>query len=629
MLLKEHKLDFNNRGATDEWPFYPRPFRGESFTGYKQRFAKENDISPFDVWSFSKEKGMPQKIFASRLEWAPDKQILLSRFAEISKLTVDNIHEMTFVIVLKKLDLGSEDFYKTRVLNGLFEPDRKFCPLCLNDKPFYRLIWQVKEIQICDRHFIRLISNCPVCKNKIPLLSKNAKVGFCPECESSLLQVPIEKANKSETENHLRLYEDWHFLLDPSKKLHTINHDKYNYVALTKLFLDLGMPHRVERNQIKRNSPEERLLYNIIMKNNKGHQKRSRSNFFHLEALLKTVREKNISFADFSKIVVPAQFIRDISNLFPSRVKLSELGCLAPWCPSFKKPGSLFRSTKTYVNNRGKDRKLKLKGHCYCTECGVQYGLDENDQLVERGYFIEIGWKLILPCVNKGMSIRQISIIQKIDRGKVKRCILFFILRGFVKRNINSKYLPENIDSLKVKSIKKCINLGYTYEMIRNELDLNYWEMIFYSSIPEITLTWLKRTRPCRKQSESMVKAPIVMNAIDTVLRRGEKICYRTVSSELGIPEGTLQFWKESKLVRDAAKKQFEDRRNKDYLAMKQKIDLIISKLISEGSLLVQNVYKELAISKNCIRISFRELYYYISQKVKDYKKMKKVVIYN
>lgn len=47
--------------------------------------------------------------------------------------------------------------------------DLRWCPLCLKEdtdkksQPYLRLIWQIKEITACEKHWVKLMSRCPHC----------------------------------------------------------------------------------------------------------------------------------------------------------------------------------------------------------------------------------------------------------------------------------------------------------------------------------------------------------------------------------------------------------------------------------------------------------------------------------
>lgn len=43
------------------------------------------------------------------------------------------------------------------------QDSRRVCPECLKESPHHRLIWNFRFVQVCTKHRVRLISQCPVC----------------------------------------------------------------------------------------------------------------------------------------------------------------------------------------------------------------------------------------------------------------------------------------------------------------------------------------------------------------------------------------------------------------------------------------------------------------------------------
>ncbi len=73
------------------------------------------------------------------------------------------------------------------------EPIR-FCAACYEEEPYHRLEWQFKETRGCDRHQLRLLSECPNCgkRFKIPALWVE---GHCHHCRMTFTEMrPYQKA---------------------------------------------------------------------------------------------------------------------------------------------------------------------------------------------------------------------------------------------------------------------------------------------------------------------------------------------------------------------------------------------------------------------------------------------------
>lgn len=63
-----------------------------------------------------------------------------------------------------------------------------WCPACYEEMLqtgvtiYQPLIWTIEVLQICPRHHIHLVDQCPRCTRQFPNLTHRLKLGFCPYC---------------------------------------------------------------------------------------------------------------------------------------------------------------------------------------------------------------------------------------------------------------------------------------------------------------------------------------------------------------------------------------------------------------------------------------------------------------
>jgi hypothetical protein len=73
-------------------------------------------------------------------------------------------------------------------VKNLFRKSKAWCPICFESgkksgKPIYEpLIWNLKAVNICRIHSVRLETQCPNCKRELPFLSRKTRNGFCSFC---------------------------------------------------------------------------------------------------------------------------------------------------------------------------------------------------------------------------------------------------------------------------------------------------------------------------------------------------------------------------------------------------------------------------------------------------------------
>lgn len=81
--------------------------------------------------------------------------------------------------------------WKSVVRSDLIKKKKHWCSLCFNemnelDELYEPLIWQLKEVNYCLKHAVRLEKNCSGCKKEIPHIRTRMRVGYCPFCNSFL-----------------------------------------------------------------------------------------------------------------------------------------------------------------------------------------------------------------------------------------------------------------------------------------------------------------------------------------------------------------------------------------------------------------------------------------------------------
>lgn len=70
----------------------------------------------------------------------------------------------------------------------------RYCPLCLKENNYFRLVWQMKTAFICLKHKVWLMDTCPSCKRDIKY--SIGLLGKC-SCGVELMYQPVVKAPKN------------------------------------------------------------------------------------------------------------------------------------------------------------------------------------------------------------------------------------------------------------------------------------------------------------------------------------------------------------------------------------------------------------------------------------------------
>ncbi|RUT40294.1 TniQ family protein [Acinetobacter baumannii] len=163
----------------------PIPYEGESAASYLLRAAQLNMHS--SVYNlFGKAH------FKFLVKQAPNCDITdLPRFQYALQLL--NINTAYKWLAFEKISLTGRSarmWGNIEINNKLLKSSpQSYCPLCLEEQPFFRKIWLLKPIYACPIHSIFLIDHCPQCKSPIDL--KSGTILTCASCTYQLKDSPV------------------------------------------------------------------------------------------------------------------------------------------------------------------------------------------------------------------------------------------------------------------------------------------------------------------------------------------------------------------------------------------------------------------------------------------------------
>lgn len=154
--------------------FKPKPLPDESLYSYLFRYAKGNYVDSISILTGYQ--------IANNLNYSEDKVL----FKCIKKIVGDqNIFDK---LVLNKYDypflgigLDGDFFSKISTANYYLKNRTKCCPLCLNEKNYHRIVWDIRIITTCLKHKVYLLDKCPKCLEKIEIkniLNEECKCGI-------------------------------------------------------------------------------------------------------------------------------------------------------------------------------------------------------------------------------------------------------------------------------------------------------------------------------------------------------------------------------------------------------------------------------------------------------------------
>ncbi|MGG0934503.1 TniQ family protein [Brevibacillus centrosporus] len=420
----------------------PKPKDGESFTGYLLRVAHLNAIDSIGILKllnvgYSKF----QKSNAHQLDVMPDRIFDLELMCEMLNLETSQIYPMTFRSAVEKFvdRIESVEEYPFVIYGMTDAKNRRFCPMCLYEQGFYKLMWQVKEIDVCEVHGIELTSACPSCSNKQPFLSSHLASLRCATCGSPLSSRNATKIqDNSYMRTQIRAYEDWTSLLNADKNRLIRTVENYSYeqsLGTTMLWLAQDRRSEYQLSHTRYWTKDyAKDIANMI---------RGGSRKVTISKVLPLIRQLGLSVTELSALQVPDSFVR---SLYPEPQALDV--CSAPWC-------------KFHGTNEGM-RQIMSKNYFYtvdriysvpsvCVGCYMKYGyLEEKWENVSGRNTVDIEIiQTVRDLLNQGCSQNEIRRRLKLHRGVTQRVAGYLayhkLLKGKAVRKYTPNVIPENL----------------------------------------------------------------------------------------------------------------------------------------------------------------------------------------
>lgn len=521
--------------------------KGELLSSYLIRSANENSYNLHkllkNIITYKHSKKVAYKSIIFYLDCYPESIIDVDKLAFILSLNKDTVISMTFTYAIKKLDLDGASVIANLKGNFLLSTylekySRRFCPICLSEKRIYKTIWQINEIDVCEKHHIKLISTCSKCNIGIPYVHEAMSYCQCPNCGMDLSKSEVETVECEELKTQRKIYDDWHFLLSKSTELvKPLNKfSKRQSLAIMLLFLANG--NNVEFSGFDNVSGIKPYYAKKLFELANGKESNRR---ILLSVILSILRKKDLSIDEFSQTSVPNRFIK---SLFKSeQAKEYTIGpCLSPWCSCY----GTTQSMKTVNDYRFYCEKYILGS--VCTSCYIKYGYDRNtcqwqsiDGEIEK--ITEI-WQLL----KVGLSRAEIVTQLKIGRDFVYKVFGYLVHNKLVNGDEVKKYvMPPNDDEL-VSKFK--IIYESNGNMAANAYKMYGWSVsLFYYYLADKRVQDYLLFEAYQTRKKSFVELPCnneawkekAIRAINYCVDNGIEITHDSISERMGCSVATLR----------------------------------------------------------------------------------------
>ncbi|WP_419878240.1 TniQ family protein [Brevibacillus centrosporus] len=391
----------------------PNPRTGESLWGFLLRLASENGIPLLSIINRIKQwdRKYVQRADLNLLDIAPGSILNIEQLSNLTGQSIERLFEATLAPLMKTFGVNQE-IQRARFLSGMILDTYRFCPECLNEKLYYRLLWKMTPVTACIQHDVSLVNGCPSCKKQINFLNVEL-LGVCPHCGFLLLRSQARPINDSQRERQHWINEAL-LVLTESKNYHVKPHE----IAMRLLYLQCG-----RQSYFDRHLKEAAVKSGLPTLLQHARESLSQKRILHLSFLLNTLYEHHYSMNEFFAITVPDSFVDSVRQGAIRRT--DQLSCLAPWCNRYQRPGTLVKTGTT--SKKRKSGKVLLY-YLACTECGCEYAIDEDGELQERTYFIE-GYQALRTVSIPLTKIKLLASNLGFTEDKTRRCLAYFCTR--------------------------------------------------------------------------------------------------------------------------------------------------------------------------------------------------------
>ncbi len=429
---------------------------GESLTSYIFRLAKKNACDYNRVVSPLNNTKDHVRDRCFRLEIIKEDKLNFFELCRRVNKSVEDIHSMTFWPVVQ--NWLTPGYYSReqllQMLSSLIQTIVRFyCPQCLAEKKYYKLMWQVKEIEICDEHLCRLQSRCPECQKEQPYLADSLMTAQCKYCGSFLTTINATREGEQLPDyitDQKRRYSNWRYMMGknnrmvgdiqgvPAKKQIAIAlmycaqmpEDTYNFETLKHTLRD-DYIHRLKRFINDQDSPQ----------------------YVTLQKLLQILNSLKMSVQCFSQVKVPRSFI---NSIITNSVTTREYICLTPWCSYYGTDITMNRIPHCFHTVM---KKIKYYNVHVCTTCYMKYGVvSHKGQWEQIGNDIEY-LEALRKLMSSGLSYSQMAKHLRITPVILYKYIGYLLQHKLLEKEYIEALTPKEVPNNLVERFKQLVIL--------------------------------------------------------------------------------------------------------------------------------------------------------------------------
>lgn len=607
----------------------PKLIEGESLSSYLVRTANLNGITSIsEIWQVVKKGSYKvARNYFYKFDLFPTDIVHLKDLSILLNIKANELVVHSFEPIVSFLYPGA--FGKMIFGKEIELKHRRFCRSCLKENGAFQLLWQVKEIHMCNKHLTRIESKCHGCGSEQSyskkVLSEHLNCSVCGE----LLYKNIGKSSQDYNfiNKQLRIYRDWNSLYTLSNFINSNNPKMslpiHRKIAILLLFLTTPDTGSINYKKHPFFSPSQaKRLLDIV---------RNKSNdTLRLEFILNTLRKLDIEINSFLCLEVPISFMRRSINKANNK-KIQVVDCESEWCKSYgtsNKMVDMKFSANKYVPKQNLYHQI-----CVCTDCWVKVGISKEKLKWED---VNISMDLlekINDSIVKGFSEKEL--IQQLE---INPDNLYFYM-GYIYRfkpfHNNNLNLEDRVKEVSGNELIDKFSLLKSFWKRNEQLTLQATKLFGWDVLSTYYYFWHPKVQKYIYLEENLRTTNIkkrkqLKNKLDRVImhlvENNIEISLKEVAASLDITENTLKYNNLMENINEEKLRNKLNKENEEKAFIFQKInEYIINKKANEEIILVHEVHKFIGVSEKITK-KYPEISRFISNSAKESKSEQKLI---
>lgn len=616
-------------GVRSTFTIRPKLIEGESLSSYLIRTANLNGITSISgIWQLVKQgKYIVARSNYYKFDLFPTDIVHLNDLSILLKIKANELVVHSFEPIVSFFYPG---VYGKMIFGIEIElKHRRFCRSCLKENGAFQLLWQVKEVHMCNKHLTRIESKCYVCGSEQSYFKKvlleHLNCNVCGE----LLYKNIDKSSQDYKfiNKQIRIYRDWNSFYTVLEYINSNNpkmsQSIHRKIAILLLFLTTPNTGNINYKKHPFFSPSQaKRLLDIV---------RNKSNdTLRLGFILNTLRELEIEIDNFLCLEVPISFMRRLIIKAKDK-KIQVADCKSEWCKSYNtsyKMVDMKFSANKYVPKQNLYHQI-----CVCTDCWVKVGISKNklkweDTNISKDLLGKINNSIVKGCSEKEI-IQQLKINSNIiylHMGYIYR------FNPFHNNSINSEDRVKEIISSKL--IDK-FSLLKSFWKKNEQLTFQATKLFGWDLLSTYYYYWHPNVQQYIYLEENfrttnIKKSKQLKNEVDRVImylvENNIEITLKEVAASLDIAENTLKYHNLSENINEEILRSKLNKKNEEKAFIFQKVnEYIKNKKANEEIILVHEVHKFIGISEKITK-KYPEISRFISNAAKESKSEQKLI---